>query len=226
MNIDIQLRPGSSIAKVTLEAGEQITAEGGSMVAMSGDMQLTTTTHKKEQGNVLSAVKRMLSGESFFMNHYTASSKGGEVWLAPTLIGDMMTHDLDGGRLIVQAGAYVASEKSVDIAFNWQGFKSLFSGESMFWLVASGKGKLLINSFGVIYPVKVNGEFIVDTGHIVAFDDSLNFSISKAGGSWISSFLGGEGFVCKFSGNGTVWCQSHNERAFGQMLSPKLKPRK
>jgi uncharacterized protein (TIGR00266 family) len=226
MNIDIQLRPGSSVAKVTLQPGENLTAEGGSMVAMSKNIDITTTTHKKNQGSILMAVKRVLSNESFFMNHYTAGSEGGDVWLAPTMPGDMMVHELSGNRLIIQAGAFVASEENVTIDFNWQGFKSLFSGENMFWLSASGRGKILVNSFGVIYPVQVDGDYIVDTGHIVAFDDTLNFAISKAGESWVSSFLGGEGFVCRFSGKGTVWCQSHNERAFGGAISSKLKPRK
>ena len=65
----------------------------------------------------------------------------------------------------------------------------------------------------------------MDTGHIVAFNDTLDFSITKAGGSWISSFLGGEGLVCKFKGKGTVWCQSHNASGFGKILGPRLKPR-
>ena len=66
---------------------------------------------------------------------------------------------------------------------------------------------------------------IVDTGHIVAFNEGLSFEITKAGGSWISSFLGGEGFVCKFNGKGTVWCQSHNQGSFGGILGPTLRPR-
>lgn len=225
MNIDISLRPGSSIAKVNLAPGEHLTAEGGSMVAMSKDVSITTTTHKKDQGNIFGALKRVISGESFFMNHYTAPSAGGEVWLAPTLPGDMFVHEISGERLIVQAGSYVASSENINIDFNWQGFKSLLSGESMFWLSISGQGKVLINSFGIIYPVEVDGEYIVDTGHIVAFEETLNFTISKAGKSWVSSFLGGEGFVCKFQGKGTVWCQSHNAKSFGLNIGPSLKPR-
>lgn len=226
MNIDISLRPGSTMAKVTLAPGEHLTAEGGSMVAMSANMDVTTTTYKRNQGNVLGALKRMLSGESFFMNHYTAPSTGGEVWVAPTMMGDMFVQEMNGQRLIVQAGSYVASSENVKVDFNWQGFKSLLSGESMFWLSISGQGKVLINSYGVIYPVQVDGEYIVDTGHIVAFDETMNFSITKAGKSWISSFLGGEGLVCKFKGKGTVWCQSHNPKSFGHAIGPKLKPRK
>ena len=68
-------------------------------------------------------------------------------------------------------------------------------------------------------------EDIVDTGHIVAFNETLSFSITKAGKSWIGSMLSGEGLVCKFEGKGTVWCQSHNAQSFGQSLTPILRPR-
>ena len=101
----------------------------------------------------------------------------------------------------------------------------MFSGESAFWLSATGKGTVILNSFGAIYPIEVDGEYIVDTGHIVAFQESLNFSISKAGTSWINSYFGGEGLVCRFKGKGTVWCQSHNDNSFGFTLTPGLTPR-
>jgi uncharacterized protein (TIGR00266 family) len=225
MNVDIQFGPGNAAAKVMLAPGEVCTAEGGAMISMSGDMDIETTTHKKDSGGILKALKRMLSGESFFMNHYTAGPDGGEVWFAAALAGDMMCYELDNERLIVQAGSYVASDHDIDIDFGWQGFKSFFSGESAFWLNISGTGKVIFNSFGAIYPVEVDGEYIVDTGHIVAFNETLDFKISKAGKSWISSILGGEGLVCKFMGKGTVWCQSHNASSFGATLGPMLRPR-
>ncbi|MGL5836660.1 MAG: AIM24 family protein, partial [Waterburya sp.] len=71
----------------------------------------------------------------------------------------------------------------------------------------------------------VDGEYIVDTGHIVAFERSLNFSIAKASSSLIGSFLGGEGFVCRFKGKGKVFCQTHNPGAFGSTVGSKLPPR-
>ncbi len=225
MNIEIVLGPGSAAAKVALEPQEQLTAEGGSMISMSGDMQIETTTHKKSQGGILKGLKRMLAGENLFLNHYTAGTEGGEVILATTLPGDMMTYKLDNENLIVQAGSYVGSSKDVEVNVGWQGFKSLFSGESAVWLKIGGEGDVIINSFGAIYPVEVDGEYIVDTGHIVAFNETLDFDITKAGGSWISSMLGGEGLVCKFKGKGTVWCQSHNATGFGSTLGPKLKQR-
>lgn len=195
------------------------------MIAMSGDMSIETSTHTRGGGGVLKAAKRMLSGESFFLNHFTAGVKGGEVWLATALPGDMMQYVLDKENLIVQGGSYVASDRGVNIDLGWQGFKSLLSGEGMFWIHLTGSGNVVLNSFGAIYPVNVDGEYIVDTGHIVAFNETLDFKVTKAGQSWVSSFLGGEGLVCKFHGTGTVWCQSHNPGSFGHTLGPMLRPR-
>ncbi len=226
MQIEIVHRPSNSAAKVLLSQGESLTAEGGAMIAMSDHLGIETTTHKRGKGSVMGALKRMLTGESFFLNHYTASSGPGEVILATTLAGDMMEYTMDGTDLIVQAGSFVACAPTVEMDMSWQGFgKAIFSGESMFWIRMSGTGPLILNSFGAIYPIQVDGEVIVDTGHIVAFDETLTWDITKAGKSWISSFLGGEGLVAKFKGQGTVWCQSHNADSFGQALGPSLRPR-
>lgn len=208
-----------------MSPAETVVCEGGAMIAMSGDMSVKTTTHQKGSGGIMAGLKRMLSGESFFLNHFTAGAKGGELWLSTTLPGDMTTVKIGGGNLIVQSGSFVACEPGVEIGFGWQGFKTLFSGESMFWLEMKGQGQLVMNSYGAIYPIEVKGEYIVDTGHIVAFQDTLDFEISKAGASWIHSFLGGEGLVCRFKGQGTVWCQSHNDVSFGRTLGPMLRPR-
>ena len=226
MQINITHRPGNSAAKVSLEAGESITAEGGAMIAMSGHMQVETTTHKKDQGSILGALKRLVTGESLFLNHFTPSGGPGEVYFGTALSGDMMEYNLNGPGIMVQGGSYVASSPSVDMDIQWQGFgKALFSGESMFLIRLSGQGPIILNSFGAVYPIQVNGEYIVDTGHIVAFEETLNYEVSKAGKSWLSSILGGEGLVCKFRGQGTVWCQSHNAGSFGASLGPNLKPR-
>lgn len=220
------MRPGSSAAKIDLAPGEHFTAEGGAMIAMSPSITLTTSTHTKKSGGIMKGLKRLITGESFFLNHYAAHEQGGTVWLGATHAGDMMVHELNGESIVVQGGSYVASTPEIDMDSSWQGFKSLISKESLFWIKLRGKGTVVLNSFGAIIPIKVNGEYIVDTGHIVAFEESLNFTLTKAGKSWMSSFLGGEGLVCKFQGNGTVWIQSHNTSSFGSILGPKLKPRK
>jgi uncharacterized protein (TIGR00266 family) len=125
----------------------------------------------------------------------------------------------------VQSTSYLGSASGVDIDLGFQGFKSIFSGESIFWLDISGYGAVILSSFGAIYEVPVNGEYIVDTGHIVAFEKSLTFEITKAGSSWIGAFLGGEGLVCRFKGQGRLFCQTHNPGAFGREVGSQLPPR-
>ena len=225
LNVSFKLQPGSTAAEIKLQPGQQFTAEAGAMIAMSPTVSMSTSTYQKKSGGILKGLKRMLSGESFFLNHYSAGSQPGTVWLGTTHAGDMMSKELNGEGIIIQGGSYVASSTDVIIDLSFQGFKSLISKESLFWLTAKGKGTVIFNSFGCIYPIEINGEYIVDTGHIVAFDESLNFSLTKAGKSWVSSFLGGEGLVCKFKGQGTVWVQSHNTGSFGSIIGPKLKPR-
>lgn len=184
MDVQIVHRPGNSAAQVRLGAMESCTSEGGAMIAMSGDMRIETTTHKKKgKGSILRAAKRLLSGESFFLNHFTAGGQGGDLWLAATLPGDMFVHDLQQENLVVQGGSYVASEPSVEIDLGWQGFKTVLAGEGLFWLHLKGTGKVIVNSFGAIYQVPVNGEYIVDSGHVVAFQETLDFEITKAGKS-------------------------------------------
>lgn len=225
MQIELIHRPGNTAAKIQLNRGEAVTAEAGAMIAMSGDLNITTTTHKKGSGSLLKAVKRAFGGESFFLNHFDSSRDGAELWLGTNLAGDMLVQYLDNETLIAQGGAFVACESGVDVDATWQGFKNVLSGESLFWLRLKGSGQVLLSSFGAIYPIEVNGEHIVDTGHIVAFSETLDFTLTKAGKSWLHSILGGEGLVCKFKGRGTVWCQSHNPVSFGTALGPKLKVR-
>ncbi len=225
MQIDIQYRPANAAARVVLQPGETVTAEGGAMISMSPNVTIETTTIQRGKGGLLSGIKRMVAGENFFLNHFTAQRQSGEIWLSSGMPGDMVVRQLDGLALIIQSGSFVASDQGVSIDASFQGIgKALFSGESMFWLRASGTGQIVLNSFGAIYPIHVDGEYIVDTGHIVAYEETLEFNIVKAGKSLIGSLLGGEGLVCKFRGTGTVWCQSHNDKGFGKTIGPMLKP--
>lgn len=227
MQIELLHRPGSTAAQITLDAGEILRAEGGSMIALKGQVSMETNTFTKNQGGLFAGLKRLVAGESFFVNQYTAHQNGAKVILATALAGDMEKHELlEGETLFIQSGAYVCSGKDVGISVSWQGMKNFFSGEDFFWVKATGPGPVVFNAFGAVYPVDVDGEYIVDTAHVVAFQETLNYEITKAGSSLLSAFLGGEGFVCRFRGKGRLWCQSHNPQSFGAALGPMLKARK
>lgn len=225
MNIEILHQPDSAIAKINLDSGEELVAEAGCMIAMSGYINASTTLRQGKGGGVLGGLKRLVAGESLFLSVFRSPKAGGEIFLAPKFMGDILHYPVTGMGLVVQSTSYLASESNVDIELGFQGFRSLFSGESLFWLNITGSGDVILSSFGAVYEVDVDGEFVVDTGHIVAFEKSLSFEISKAGASWIGAFLGGEGLVCRFKGQGKVFCQTHNPGAFGREVGSKLPPR-
>jgi uncharacterized protein (TIGR00266 family) len=227
MQHELIARPSMTVAKLTLHAGESVTCEVGAMVAMSSGFEVETTSKSRGGGGGFrKGLKRMFSGESYFLNHFTATASNQMLMIGPSMLGDIVHHPLSGGSLVVQGGSWLASDQGIEIDTTWQGLgKGLLGGESMFWVKCSGTGDVLLNSFGAIHEIEVNGEYVVDTGHIVAFDDTLQFNLGKAGSSWIGSFLGGEGLVCKFKGQGKLYCQSHNPPSFGKLLGPKLRPR-
>ena len=227
MKYQMLCRPAATAIRFQLEQGEGITCEVGAMIAMSTGLTVNTTSKSRGgSGGIIKGLKRMFSGENFFLNHFTAQQSNQSLLIGPAMMGDCVHHTLTGGTMIVQGTSWLASTGNIEIDTSWQGFSSaLFSGESMFWVKCSGAGDLFLSSYGAIYPIQVNGEYTVDTGHIVAFEDTLQFRIGKAGKSLIGSFLGGEGLVCRFSGQGRLFCQSHNPPNFGKVLGPKLKPR-
>lgn len=225
MKLDLLHQPDSAIAKISMAPQEELVAEAGAMVAMSPYMNVSTTLRRGKGGGILGGLKRMVAGESLFLSVFRSGNSDAEIYLAPKLMGDILSYQLKGTELVVQSTGYMASTPQVDIDLGFQGFKSLFSGESLFWLSMSGSGVVLLSAFGAIYEVDVDGEYVVDTGHIVAFEKTLDFSISKVNQSWFGAFLGGEGLVCRFRGQGKVFCQTHNPGAFGRLVGSKLPPR-
>lgn len=224
MQIEKKHGPSGTIMICHLEQGECLIAEGGALLAYRGEVNIETTIRQKNGDGLLKSLRRILSGESLFLNHFTAL-KPSAVTLGTPLPGDIFEKELQGEKLIIQSGSYVAHTAGVEIDLQWQGLKSIFSGAGLFWLKARGHGKVIVNSFGSLFPVDVDGEYIVDTGHIVAFEETLNFEISKVSDSWIGAYLSGEGFICRFKGHGRIWCQSHNPSSFGYSLRPYLKPK-
>lgn len=222
MNIEVLYRPAHTLAKVQLAAGETIEAESGAMVGTSSNVQMTTSA-----GGVMKGLKRMFGGESFFRNQFTAQSGPGEVLLAPALCGDMTVLDLSASPWFIQSSSYIAAPPTIELNTKVGGFKSFFAGEGIFVLRASGAGQVIVGAFGGLEPIDVDGEVTIDTGHLVAWQDTpgLSYKVGKAGSGWIASFLSGEGLVCRFSGRGRVWIQSRNPAEYGVTVGALLPPR-
>lgn len=220
MQVQIDDRPSYAIAKVTLDPGEEIVAEGGAMVAMTDGFELET----KARGGFLKSIARStLGGESFFMNTFKAPAVGGTIRLAPALPGDMQVMELRGEQLMVQSGGFIASSPTLEIETKWSGAKTFFAKEGAVMLRVSGTGNLLIAAYGAIEEVVLGpGEkFTVDTGHLVTFTESIGFDVRKVGG-WKSTLLSGEGLVVDLTGPGKLTLQTRSQDAFLGWLVPRL----
>ncbi|MBW4437431.1 MAG: TIGR00266 family protein [Pleurocapsa minor GSE-CHR-MK-17-07R] len=219
MNIEIKHQPSYSLAIAHLSPSEQIKVEPGSMVSYSDGVAVET----KSEGGLFGGLKRMIGGESFFQNLYTAPTAGGEITLAPSLPGDMRVLDIVGADFLLQSGAYIASETTVAFDSSWGGSKGFFGSGSLILLKVSGMGKVLVGAYGAIEErVLGAGErYNVDTGHIVGFDSSVSFSVKRIGG-WKSTFLSGEGLVCEMTGPGRVLLQTRSEEALVNWLIPRM----
>ena len=227
MNIEILGEGAFESALVHLQPGESFTSESGAMYRASGNVDIDVTTRTRSSGGILSGLKRMFAGEHFFYSTYTTNDGlPGEVGLAPVHQGQVRIIEMNGAsNWLCAGGSYLASSSGLEIDTQFQGFKGFFTGEAPFFLSVTGQGQLLVNAFGRIVEMEVKQPLTVDTGHVVAFEDTLEYSVSKAGRSWIKSWLAGEGFVLNFNGHGKILTQSHNPSEFGRRLGPLLPKR-
>jgi uncharacterized protein (TIGR00266 family) len=219
VQIQINDRPSYAIAKITLDPGEEIVAEGGAMVAMTDGFELET---KARGGFLKSLARSTFGGESFFMNTFKAPA-GGTVRLAPALPGDMRVIEMTGQRLMVQSGGFIASSPSLEVETKWSGAKTFFASEGLIMLRVSGTGTLIVAAYGAIEEVELGpGEiFTVDTGHLVTFTEDIGFNVRKVGG-WKSTFFSGEGLVVDLTGPGKLTLQTRSQDAFLSWLIPQL----
>jgi uncharacterized protein (TIGR00266 family) len=202
---EIRNRPAFANLIVNLQAGEKIVAEADAMASMSSSIEMST----RWNGSVFSALaRRYLGSESMFVNEFTTSSTG-HVVLTQPFPGDMACIELQGNTMFLQPGAFIACEPSVNLGLGWAGWRSYFGGEGLFRLKVSGKGRVWFGAYGAIFTRDIQDEYIVDTGHLVAYEPSINIRLGLAGGIF-SSFFGGEGLVTRVKGPGKIYMQSRS----------------
>jgi uncharacterized protein (TIGR00266 family) len=229
MKHEITHGPSFAVLRVNLQPGEVLTAESGAMVSRSARVRMQTRLNAPRSagffgklGAFLTAlIRKLIAGESLMINDFLAD-EGGEALLAPTFSGAIAHKRLDGGRLLLTRGAFLASSGNLELTMRWGGLRGLLAREGVFFLEVSGTGDLFYTSYGGTLEVPVNGKLVVDNGHIVAFDPALDFNIRAAGGGVMGFLASGEGLVCEFSGRGSVILQSRNVSALVSWLTPRL----
>lgn len=211
-------QPAFSLAVLQLQAEQSIQAESGAMVSMSANVELQS----QMKGGVFGALKRAVGGESAFVSTFTARGGAGEVTLAPGAPGDIAAIEMANQTFYVQSSSYLAGDTSLVVDTKWGGAKSFFGGEGLFVLQVQGAGLLLVSSFGAIHRkrLQVGERYVVDTGHLVAWEGTTQYTLRKAAAGFFRSMVSGEGVVAEFSGPGEILIQTRNLAALAGMLKP------
>jgi uncharacterized protein (TIGR00266 family) len=207
--------------EVTLDPGETVIAEAGAMMYMTAGIEMETIFGDASQpeqgflGKLVSAGKRVLTGESIFMTAFTARSGGrDQVAFGAPYPGKIVPMHLDqlGGQMLCQKEAFLCAARgvSIGIAFTKRIGAGLFGGEGFILEKLEGDGMAFVHAGGALKQFDLGpGQTLrVDTGCIVAFSASIDYDVQYVG-SIKTTLFGGEGlFFATLTGPGHVWLQS------------------
>jgi uncharacterized protein (TIGR00266 family) len=220
MKYKIDYKPAFATIFLTIEPGEKITAEAGAMTSMDGQLTMTT---EFSGGLIPALLRKFFGGESLFVNVFKNQTQQPlTVVLSQGIIGDIACIDLTKGAICFQPGAYIAHTPGVQMGVRWAGFASFFAGEGLFKLQLSGKGRVFFGAYGGITEKRIQGEYIVDNAHLVAYDPAIKMSLGLSGGL-LGSLTSGEGIVNRLKGNGKIYLQSRSISGLVGYLRPKVR---
>ncbi len=194
------------------------------MVAMSPTVELASKSQAKGLGGLFRAA---VGGEGIFASEFTASGGPGEVVLAPATPGDVVEFQLQGQTLFAQNGAYLAGEDGLELGTKGS-LKAMISGEGLFLQTISGHGTVYLACYGAVFTRDLGADetYVVDTGHMLAFEDSVQYRLKTVSKGLFSTLASGEGLVAEFRGPGRLWIQSRNLSGFAALLGKLLPDRR
>ncbi|GGI76610.1 TIGR00266 family protein [Shewanella gelidii] len=219
--VDYEIKGHSmQLVEVELDPHETVIAEAGAMTYMEEGIHFEARMGDGSEpdsgffGKLVGAGKRVLTGESIFMTHFSNQGAGKQrVSFAAPYPGTILAIDLNehGGELICQKDSFLAAAMgtSVSMRFNRKLGTGFFGGEGFILQSLQGDGMAFVHAGGTLIKKELNGETLrVDTGCLVGFAAGIDYDIERSG-SLKSMVFGGEGlFLATLSGHGTVWLQS------------------
>jgi uncharacterized protein (TIGR00266 family) len=217
MEIQIRNRPSFANLLVRLARGDRIVAESDAMASMSSSITLQT---RWNGGFWRALLRRIFGGESLFINEFTTDSSG-ELVLTQPMPGDIECLELKGTSLFLQPGAFLACDPDVVLGLGYAGIASMLAREGLCRMQVHGTGRVWFGGYGGLLTKDIDGEYIVDSGHLVAYEPSISLHLGLAGGIF-SSFFGGEGLVLRLRGQGRVYLQSRSMSGLAQWVNMHL----
>ncbi len=194
---------------INMTSGQVIRAEAGALMYMTEGIEMDA----KMDGGILGGLKRkVLAGESFFITHFHCNAPSGQAAFSAPYPGKILARRLNDEALLCQKDAYLCSAGDIDInvAFTKRLGAGFFGGEGFILQKLQGSGDLFIHAGGTLTKIELAAgqKLKVDTGCLVAFDQTVDYDIKMVGGIKTSLF-GGEGlFFAHLTGPGTVYLQT------------------
>lgn len=207
--MEYEIRGGSfPIVICTLKKGETLKNETGAMSFMTAGMNMDTNTG----GGLFKGLGRALSGDTIFLNYFTAENDNEQIGFSSCTPGKIMAVKLDGSNTIIgQKNAFLAAENSVelDIFFKKKLGAGIFGGEGFVLQKFSGNGMVFLEIDGEVIEkdLQPGEKLLVDPGHVAAMEETVDFDIERVKGA--KNILFGEGlFFSRLTGPGKVWIQT------------------
>jgi uncharacterized protein (TIGR00266 family) len=206
--------------KIRLSLDEKLYTQSGALLWMDRGIEMNSNM----QGGFLKSVGRMFSGASLFLINYVCNAESAELCLGGAMPGTLLDFDLMNSSLICQKSSFLCAQPTValDTIFNKRLSSSFFGGEGFILQKLSGSGKAFIQSFGDLEKRELSAgqELLVDTGHLVAFEESVSYEIEMLKG-FKNILFGGEGlFLAKLRGPGTVYLQTMTAKDLAGAIIP------
>ena len=219
MEINIQGDPGFRYLQLALDPGDELIAESDAMASMDTEVGAKPRLNGGLVGGI---VRKLFVNESMFVNHFSnPTNERLRLTITNPLPGDIIELKLNNESYGLQPGAFLCSTSGIKRQLRWAGFASFIGGEGLFKLEVSGTGSVFVGCYGALKDKDLVGEYIVDTGHLVAYPPSVKMKVQFSNGIF-GSFFSGEGLVSRVEGEGKIYIQTRSLDGFSSWLNPRL----
>ncbi len=219
MQSEIKGSQAFAYVDVELEPGEALVSESDAMSSMDADLDMTASFN----GGFFSALlKKFLGGETLFVSRFSNNTSAPKkLTLVQPVPGEVRCVELNDEEFHLQPGAFLACSEGVSLGLRWAGIVSFIAREGLFKLTVKGDGKVWYGAYGALLEKEIDGEYIVDTTHLVAYEPGIDLKLQLAGGIF-SSLFGGEGLVTRVQGKGKIIVQTRSVSGLAAWLNPKF----
>lgn len=221
MQIQLTNSPQMAIAQVILDPNEELHAQNGSLIAMSAGIQAQSLMRRSSSEGSKAQTSKWLQSKTLYLNTYRSGDEGGELYLAPALMGNLGRYQLSSHKLIIRQSSYLASSQAIEI---FMGYRSPVKNETNAWLSLVGKGDIILSGFGAIYNIEVDGKYTLNADHIIAFENTLKFNLAPNQSPLPKILVPLQEILYEFHGTGKILCQTHRPFDFAQRIGRYTKP--